>query len=461
MSIILMLIFLSILILVHEAGHFLTAKAFGMRVEKFGFGLPIGPTLYQKKFGETTFLIHAFLLGGYVAFPDDEEDCDLPKDSPERFINKPIYQRAIVVSAGVISNVICAYVFVLITAMLWGQLPSGNADIYVKDIVASKDASIWTSGIKKGDKIIEVNNSPVKNTTAFITVVSQSKEADGIISKAIYQQKIDELRKLNIGFKSDEIVEKDVLVKLPKTNEEEKIIVDDKKVQEGLKKYEQFETLKLSERSIKLRDEISKNYNKKGYYISDGTVTLSDIAYAISDSVHPVDIKVLRNDKVVALKTVYPNRSGQLGVQLEAKEIMSSTKSFPRAVVQSYEYLYDNTYMMCYGLYQLFTGKVPMKDLHGIVAITKVGGDIIENNGIFQGLLLIAIISMDLALVNFLPIPALDGGHLLFLIIEKIHGKRLDDKIVEKIGTVGFMFLVTLMVYVIFNDVFALLTNKF
>ena len=102
-----------------------------------------------------------------------------------------------------------------------------------------------------------------------------------------------------------------------------------------------------------------------------------------------------------------------------------------------------------------------MKDLHGIVAITKVGGDIIENNGIFQGLLLIAIISMDLALVNFLPIPALDGGHLLFLFIEKIHGKRLDDKIVEKIGTIGFMFLVTLMVYVIFNDVFALLTNKF
>ena len=146
---------------------------------------------------------------------------------------------------------------------------------------------------------------------------------------------------------------------------------------------------------------------------------------------------------------------------LETKENLASTKSFPTAVVQSYKYLYDNTYMMCYGLYQLFTGKVPMKDLHGIVAITKVGGDIIENNGIFQGLLLIAIISMDLALVNFLPIPALDGGHLLFLFIEKIHGKRLDDKIVEKIGTIGFMFLVTLMVYVIFNDVFALLTNKF
>lgn len=459
MSIILMLIFLSILILVHEAGHFLTAKAFGMKVEKFGFGLPIGPTLYEKKFGDTTFLIHAFLLGGYVSFPDDEKDCGLEEDSPERFINKPIYQRAIVVSAGVIANVICAYLFVLLTAILWGQLPSGQADIYINDIVAAKGSSIWTSGAKKGDKIVEVNGMPIKNTSAFITIITQSKEADGIITKANYQKNIDELLKINIGFKPDEPIVKDILVRLPEKTVEEKILINDKKVQSGLKKFEQIDTLKLSEKSIKIRDEISKN--DKNYYISDGDVTLKDIAYAISDTTHPVDIKVERNGKIVPLKTVYPNKNGQLGIQLETKEILAPTKSFPRAVVQSYSYLYDNTYMMCYGLYQLFTGKVPMKDLHGIVAITKVGGDIIDNNGIFQGLLLIAIISMDLALVNFLPIPALDGGHLLFLFIEKIHGKRLDDKIVEKIGTVGFMFLVTLMVYVIFNDVFALLTNKF
>lgn len=458
MSIILMLIFISILILVHEAGHFFTAKAFGMRVEKFGFGLPIGPTLFEKKIGETTFLIHAFLLGGYVAFPDDEKDCDLEEDSPERFINKPIYQRALVVSAGVIANVICAYVFVLITAILWGQLPSGNFEIYVNDIVAAKDASIWSSGVKKGDKIVEVNGVPIKNTTSFITIIMQSKANDGIVSQQIYNSNLDELKKLNIGMKQDETLVKDVLVKLP-TNVEEESIVLNEKVQKGLKKYENSGVVKLSEKDIKLRDKIKAS--KKSYYISDGTETLKDIAKAMSDSVHPVNIKVSRNGEIIELKTVYPNKNGQLGVQLETREILTKTTSFPAAIVNSYKYLYENTAMMCYGLYQLFTGKVPMKDLHGIVAITKVGGDIIQNNGIFQGLLLIAIISMDLALVNFLPIPALDGGHLLFLFIEKIHGKRLDDKIVEKIGTVGFMFLVTLMIYVIFNDVFAILTNKF
>ena len=114
MSIILMILLLSVLILVHEAGHFLAAKMFKMKVAKFGFGLPIGPTLWEKKIGDVTVLVHAFLLGGYVAFPDDEKDETLPADSPDRFLNRPVYQRLIVVSAGVIANVICAIALVIL-----------------------------------------------------------------------------------------------------------------------------------------------------------------------------------------------------------------------------------------------------------------------------------------------------------------------------------------------------------
>ena len=95
------------------------------------------------------------------------------------------------------------------------------------------------------------------------------------------------------------------------------------------------------------------------------------------------------------------------------------------------------------------------------MAITKVGGDIIDNSGIFSGLLLIAIISMDLAIVNFLPIPALDGGHIMFLIIEKLRGKPINEKVIDKIGSIGFLFLIALMIFVIFNDVFGLVMKKF
>ena len=130
MSILIMILLLSLLILVHEFGHYIAARAFGIKVEKFGFGLPVGPTIFKTKWGETEILVHAFLLGGYVSFPDDEKDSDIPADSPERFINKPIWQRAVVVSAGVIANVICAILLVMLVATWTKQLPSGNYEIY-------------------------------------------------------------------------------------------------------------------------------------------------------------------------------------------------------------------------------------------------------------------------------------------------------------------------------------------
>ena len=148
MSIILMILLLSVLILVHEAGHFLAAKIFGIKVEKFGFGLPIGPTLFRKKFGDVEILVHALLLGGYVSFPDDDKDCDLPADSPDRFINKPAWQKAVVVSAGVIANVICAIVLVMCVALFTKQLPSGNFEVYVGSVSESKNASVLKSGLQ-------------------------------------------------------------------------------------------------------------------------------------------------------------------------------------------------------------------------------------------------------------------------------------------------------------------------
>ena len=149
MALIIMILLLSFLVLIHEAGHFFAAKALGMKVSKFGFGLPIGPTLWSKQVGDVELVVHAFLLGGYVSFPDDEKDSDLPADSMDRFINRPVWQRMIVISAGVIANIITAFIFVLITAFVWGKLPSGQSLVYIGDINAPKEASIWQSGIKK------------------------------------------------------------------------------------------------------------------------------------------------------------------------------------------------------------------------------------------------------------------------------------------------------------------------
>lgn len=455
MSIIIMLLLLSVLILVHEAGHFFAARFFKIKVDKFGFGLPFGPTLYETQWGDTKILVHAFLLGGYVSFPDDEKDCDLPEDSDERFLNKPIYQRAIVVSAGVAANVLCAFLFVFLTAALWGHIPSGKYNIYVNEIVAPKNESIWQSGIKKGDKIVSINSTPINSLNSLTTFVKLSKTDDGKVDESLIADNYLNLKRLNPALLKDETVPKDVAVKFPPLKYESQVKIEDK-VLKGMKKQKELRG-SLTEKQKKLRDKIKG----KSYWVSDGTATLDDIARALSDNSRPLSITVERQGEKINLNPVLANKKGVIGIKLEGREILIPTKTPAQVIVNGTKYLWDNTYMMLYGLYQIFTGQVPLKDLHGIVAITKVGGDIIDNNGIFSGLLLIAIISMDLAIVNFLPIPALDGGHIMFLIIEKIKGKRLDDEVVNRIGNAGFAFLIALMVFVIFNDIFALITKKF
>jgi len=449
MSIIVMLILLSILILVHEAGHFLAARAFGIKVEKFGFGLPIGPTLFERKIGDVTVLIHAFLLGGYVAFPDDEKDCDLPLDSKDRFLNKPVYQRAIVVSAGVISNVICAYLIVLFAAFHWGYLPAGKYDVFVNNITAEKTASIWSSGLQKGDQILKINNTPITNTGSIVSIINNSKAYDGFYSKTQADQKLSQLKEMNIAFKDDEIIPKGVIIKLPEQDDEATVYFT-REMEQGIIRYQNTD-IKLEDNLIELRDELIAGNSK--YYTGNDKYSMSDIAKAMSDVKHPLYFTVERDGKTLEMNAVYPDKNGKIGIELAQKEVLNKTHGIKSIVKTSTKYLWYNTYNMLYGLGQIFTGKVPLKDLHGIVAITKIGGDIIENSGMFYGLLLTAIISMDLAIVNFLPIPALDGGHVLFLIIEKIRGKRLKDETVEKIGTFFFSLLIVLMVVIIFNDI--------
>lgn len=454
MSIIIMLLLLSVLILVHEAGHFLVAKAFKMKVAKFGFGLPIGPTLWEKQVGDVKVLIHAFLLGGYVAFPDDEKDIDLPQDSPDRFLNRPIYQRFWVVSAGVIANVICAFVFVLLTAFLWGNMPSGKYDVYINQLMPEKNQSVVASGLQKGDKIIKINNSNIENSYALSIFANLSKKFDGKVDEYFVEENYNNLKKLNPAYKADEIIPQGGVVQLPDIRYEDKIVLSDN-ILKGLEKYKDNQVV-LTENQIQLRADLLD----KRYVESDGSLTLNDVAYAISDNVRPLNITVLRDGKEIDLAPLYPNEDGLIGVQLDVKEVLIPVRDVKSAIVASSKYLYDQTHMLLSGLYQIVSGKIPLKDLHGIVAITKVGGDIIDNSGIFSGLLLIAIISLDLAIVNFLPIPALDGGHVMFLIIEKLRGRPLDEETINKIGTVGFMFLILLMVFVVFNDIFALITKQ-
>ena len=453
MSILIMILLLSLLILVHEVGHFIAARAFGIKVEKFGFGLPVGPTLFKTKVGETEILVHALLLGGYVSFPDDEKDSEIPVDSPERFINKPAWQRAVVVSAGVVANVICAFALVMFVAAWTKQLPSGEYEIYTGGISAPKEASIWDSGLQEGDRILYANGCKIDNIYSLVTIVKNSAKDNGVITQETVDKNYDLLKALNPGLEKDEVIPKNLSVRLPKELFSDEITMD-KYAARGAK-YFKKEGFKLDQNLKSLK----KALEGKTVYISNGKYTLYDISKVLSDGKHPINLTVLRDNQVVVLKPIYPDEKGLIGIGLTSKQKMIKTDNPIKIVKKSSKYLWDNTYMMVYSLGQLFTGNVPLKDMHGVVAITKIGGDMIEKTGKSSGILLAALISMNLAILNILPIPALDGGHLMFLIIEKIIGRPLDDKIIEKISSIFFTLLIILMIFIVFNDI-TLLVRK-
>ena len=447
MSIIIMILLLSLLILVHEAGHFFAARAFGIKVDKFGFGLPVGPTLYKTKVGDVEVLVHAFLLGGYVSFPDDEKDCELPKDSPERFANKPAWQRAIVVSAGVIANVICAIALVMLVAIVSHKLPSGNYEIYAGEISAPKEASIRKYGLREGDRILKANGCDINNVYSLVTIVKNSAKNNGIVSEKTVDANYSKLKDLNPGLSKDEIIPEGIAIRLPLDLEKD-IVTMDKYALKGAKYYKN-EGITLDERL----KELEKSIDGKRVYTSDGKFSMYDVAKVLSNGVHPINLTVLRDGKTIELNPIYPDEKGIIGIGLGAKQTMIKTNTPAAVVKESCSYLWNNTYMMMYSLGQLFTGNIPLKDMHGVVAITKIGGDMIEKSGKASGVLLAALISMNLAILNILPIPALDGGHLMFLIIEKIMGKPLNEEVIEVISTVFFSLLIILMIFVVFNDI--------
>lgn len=454
MSIILMILLLSVLVLVHELGHFIAARSFGIKVDRFGIGLPIGPTLYEKKFGDVTILIHAFLFGGYVSFPDDDKDSDIPQDSSERFINAPAYKRFIVFVAGVFANLLAALFFVIIAATIWGHLPIGTYQTYIKNIVAPKGASVWTSGLQKGDKIISINNSDATSKYTIYLYAQNSKLNDGKINSNFLENNYEKLKSINPAFERNEIIPKGILIKLPQKIDEPQIQLS-QKVLKGMAVYKSNDK-NLSVNQIKLRDKLQN----KTYILSDGTINLNDVAYALSDGKKPLDITVERNNKQVKLKTIYPDKEGLIGVLPDIKEDMSSTKNVKDIIIKSSKYTYEQTADILVILKQLLTGKIPAKNLHGVVLVTKLGGDMISQEGLFYGLLLTAIISLNLMVFNLLPIPALDGGQIMFLVIEKLRGKPIKEETIEKISTVFFMLLIALIILVTFNDFWYLLTAK-
>lgn len=337
-----MLLLISILVIAHELGHFWVAKRCGVKVERFGFGLPIGPAIWQKQVGETTYCLHPVLLGGYVSFPDDEPDNDLPKDSPRRFENQPVLNRAAIAIAGVTVNFILGYVFMLIVLLGWGE----------------------------PDVLVKVHEFVSPNTPAATA-----------------------------GFQPD-----DVFLKM-----------DGQRVS-----FTRFDEYK---------------------------------AYLEAHKNQPVHFTVKRGDQIVAL-TASPNAEGILGFVPAVQYMFVPLDNPLQGVVRAYTFLYEKMEQQFHAIGRIVQGDETLKQsLSGPIGIVKEGGDYISQFGFPFGLMISALLSVMLAIINILPVPMLDGGHLLFLAIEAIKGRPVNKALQERLVQVCFVMLMGLMVFIMWNDI--------
>lgn len=497
MNQVIMILLISVLILVHEAGHFIAARICKVKVTRFGFGMPIGPSWKLFKWKDTNFYLHAFLFGGYVSFPDDiidnpeeedeitvpqkkdnetfleklkrsylqrkKEERDkrikeykeerLPSDSPELYENKTIGQKLFIVSAGVIMNILFAIILVMFCAIVYQKLPASAQNIYFDSFVENAKSNIYQYDIQKNDKIISVNNVDIKTFYQLTFFTKNSRLFDDYAQQDLFEYNLSQLKSLNPDI--DNIIKQDTLLVLPATKPE-KILNVGKNMTMGLEKYKK-DGIKLSKEQIDLRNKV---YNKV-IYKTDSEINVEDLAYALSDTYKPLNITLLRNEKdKININNVILGEDGLLGVKLNISDLYSETKTFGDIVFKSCDYLYSTTTMMLFSLWQLITGKISAADMHGVIAIVKVGGDIIASRGMLNGILLTAMISINLAIMNFLPIPALDGGHVMFLIIEKLTGKKPTKEFAEKINNIFFILLIVLMIAICYNDILALVTKK-
>ncbi|PJJ79288.1 RIP metalloprotease RseP [Mucilaginibacter auburnensis] len=433
---------LSILVILHELGHFLAARAFGIRVEKFYLFFDAWNfSLFKFTYKDVEYGIGWLPLGGYVKISgmiDESMDTEQMAGPPQpwEFRSKPAWQRLIVMMGGIIVNVILGiFIFWMLTAR-YGEtyVPTANIEHGIVPGVIGKKM-----GLQAGDRIIAVNGqevdrfSDLRSTKVLLDhTVLTIKRGDKTLEVTVPSNIINDLADYG---------------------------------QDGL---EQF--ISSLPRSTFTVGEIQPNTGaaSAGLLKGDSIVSINNKPVLFYDQLvselkanksKTVDVGVWRADSTKHL-TAKVSPTGTLGFRADfnlPKQVTVDygvVGSLPVGAERAWGTFIDNIK----GLSKVFKGDVELgKAVGGPVAIATMFGT--ELNWIHFWTM-VGFLSMVLAFTNLLPIPALDGGHAVFLIIEMVKGKPLSDKFLERAQVVGFVLLITLMVFVFGNDIMKHVINK-
>ncbi|MEN9655357.1 MAG: hypothetical protein RL311_265 [Bacteroidota bacterium] len=437
------LLSLSLLIILHELGHFIPAKLFKTRVEKFYLFFDVKFSLLKKKIGETEYGIGWLPLGGYVKISGmidesmDKEQMALPPQ-PWEFRSKPAWQRLIIMLGGVTVNFILAFIIYIGMAFAYGEMFVATEDL--KDGLLIENPVMQKAGFQTGDKIIAIDGEEwVKFDNQMNAKIVMAKQV--LIERNGAQQTItlpvdfvDQLSKLEKGPLAS--------IRMP-------FVVG--AISEGSKNtalHPKDIVLRLNEEPAQYMDQakaiLEKNKNKL------------------------IVAGVLRNDQEIQVP-VQVDADGKLGVQLGALDLKSLEKlGYYKISKQEYGFLESfpvgiekgADQLVGYGkqLQMIFNPETKAyKQVGGFAAIFNIFPSTWSWEVFWN---ITALLSIMLGVMNLLPIPALDGGHVMFLLYEIISGKKPSDKFLENAQMVGFVLLISLLLFANGNDIYKAIVGK-
>ena len=418
------IIALGILIFVHEFGHFIAARLFGVRVETFSIGF--GPKLFKFRCCETEFAVSLIPLGGYVKMAG--EDPDKPVKSPDEFYAKPPWQRIVIALAGPLMNLLLAVVFFALSYSIGRYIPSYQVEAARVGFVLSQNVPL-----KPGDVIVSANGKPVRSWKELNQIVALNPNRD--ITLTVKRNGKLETVKVHTG-----VDEKNGVGTLPVVPAIKpvigKVIKGSPAEKAGLKPGDII--LKINGRDITRWEQVVELIGK-----SNGK---------------PVELLILRNGKRLKI-TVKPHlnkKYGRYTIGIVPKVNLIFVKYPPlKAFEKGIEEFKSQTALFFTFLYKLLTGQASIKSLGGPILIAEVAGKAAQA-GISNFIYFMGFISLQLGYFNLLPLPVLDGGLILLFLIELLRRKPVSPQFREKFQQVGLALIGLLMAIVFYNDIMRL-----
>lgn len=437
------LLSLSLLIVLHELGHFIPAKLFKTKVEKFYLFFDVKFSLFKKKIGETVYGIGWLPLGGYVKIAgmidesmDKEQMAQPPK--PWEFRSKPAWQRLIIMLGGVTVNFILAYFIYVAMSFTYG-----DSDVKVESLKGGysiENPLLEELGFKTGDKILKINDAPIINDSDIgFNLIS----AEQITIERAGEKKVIQLPEDFLGRYSDSRIKQNFEYRIPFMVG----IVSDSSVNVN--------------KGLKQGDIITKINGKELKYFDQ----LDEVTKGLENQ--EVAVELLREDNTTTAMTLSLDTNGKFGIrpynnpkrfeELGYYDIFRKEYTFGESFGAGW-YKFTKT-ISNYGsqlkaIFNPSTGAY--KGLGGFKAIYDQFSPVWSWQ-YFWGLT--AFLSIMLAILNLLPIPALDGGHVMFLLFEMISGKKPSEQFLERAQVIGFFILIGLVLFANGNDIFKAITN--